>query len=503
MRKKRALYNLITSIALQIISIICGLIVPKLIISTYGSNLNGLINSITQFLAYITLLESGFGPVILSILYKPIANNNKDKIERILKSSESFFRKISFIFIGYIIILCFIYPIFINGNYDKLFTVLLIVIISLSTFSEYFFGLTYSIYLQASQKKYIISIVRLVTTIINTIVVCILVKNNCNILLVKLITSLIYVLRPIIQYIYVKKKCKIDLKNVKEKEKIKEKWDGLSQHIAGTIYSNTDVTLLSFFGSLSEVSVYSVYNMVISAIKNFISILTGSVEAGFGDMIAKKEEDNLNKKFNIYEFIYFTTITIVYSCTAVLIVQFVKVYTEGITDANYVRNTFAFILVTATFIHAIKSIYNTLAFTAGKFKETHKGSWVEAISNFLISVCLVFKYGIIGVAIGTLVSVLIRCIEFIVFTSKNVLNRNIKKTIFRVLLCFLQYFIIYFISSFILNINATSYLSWILWAVVVVLISTIIVIPINLIFYKKEFNYVFEMVKNRFKKVKK
>ena len=104
MRKKRAFYNLITSIVLQIVSIICGLIVPKLI-ATYGSNLNGLINSITQFLSYITLLEVGFGPVILSILYKPIANKDKSKIKRILKSSESFFRKISFIFIIYIIIL--------------------------------------------------------------------------------------------------------------------------------------------------------------------------------------------------------------------------------------------------------------------------------------------------------------------------------------------------------------------------------------------------------------
>ena len=82
MRKKRAFYNLITSIVLQIVSIICGLIVPKLIIATYGSNLNGLINSITQFLSYITLLEVGFGPVILSILYKPIANKDKSKIKR-------------------------------------------------------------------------------------------------------------------------------------------------------------------------------------------------------------------------------------------------------------------------------------------------------------------------------------------------------------------------------------------------------------------------------------
>lgn len=502
MRRKKAIYNLFTSIILQVVSIICGLIVPKLIISTYGSNLNGLINSITQFLAYITLLESGFGPVVLSILYKPIAKCDKNKIEKILKSAESFFRKISFIFVGYIIVLCIIYPIFINSNYDTLFTISLILIISISTFAEYFFGLTYNIYLQAEQQKYIISLIRLITTLINTIVICVLIKSNCSILLVKLISALIYSLRPILQNLYIKKKYNINLKEVKEKEVIKERWDGLSQHIAGTIYSNTDVTLLSFFGSLSEVSVYSVYNMIISSVKNFVSILTGSVEAGFGDMIAKNEKENLNKKFDIYEFIYFTTITIVYSCTSVLIVQFVKIYTNGITDANYIRNTFAFVLVTATFVHAIKSIYNTLAFTAGKFKETHKGSWVEAGSNLLISVCLVFKYGIVGVAIGTLISVFIRCIEFMVFTSKNILNRRVKKTVFRVLLCFFQYIVIYCIFSLILHINASSYLSWIYCALEVVFISILIVIPINIIFYKSEFNYFLTIIKSKIKKVK-
>lgn len=502
MRKKKALYNFVTSVALQIASIVCGLIVPRLIISTYGSDINGLINSITQFLAYITLLESGFGPVILSALYKPIADNDKLKVEKLLKFTESFFRKISYIFLIYIILLCFIYPHIINSDYDNIFTVSLIIIISLSTFSEYFFGLTNSIYLQADQKKYVISIIRFITTIINTLIICLLVKLNFSIIIVKLSTALIYASRPIVLSLYVKKKCQIDLSKVKEKEKIKERWDGLSQHIAGTIYSNTDVTLLSLFSKMSEVSVYSVYNLVLTSVKNFVSILTDSVQAGFGDMIAKDETTNLNNKFNIYEFLYFTTITVVYSCTAVLIVKFVNIYTRGITDANYVRTIFSLILVSAVFVHAVKSIYNSLAFTAGKFKETHKGSWVEAFSNLLISFCLVFKYGIVGVAIGSLVSVLIRCFEFMIFTSKKILKRDLKKTFINVFLCFFQYISIYLICNNIINFNVTSYFDWFLSAIVVGLISVFIVVPLNIIFYKNEFRIIFSFIHNKIRKVK-
>ena len=69
MRSKKALINIISSIILQIVTIISGFIIPKLIISTYGSNINGLLTSITQFLSFIIMLEAGFGPVIKSILF--------------------------------------------------------------------------------------------------------------------------------------------------------------------------------------------------------------------------------------------------------------------------------------------------------------------------------------------------------------------------------------------------------------------------------------------------
>ena len=77
MRSKKSLINIITSILYQIIAILFGFIVPKLIIKNYGSSVNGLIESITQFLGYIVLLESGIGGVIKAVLYKPLAEKNE------------------------------------------------------------------------------------------------------------------------------------------------------------------------------------------------------------------------------------------------------------------------------------------------------------------------------------------------------------------------------------------------------------------------------------------
>ena len=90
MRSKKAILNIISSLLLQVTTLICGFIVPKIIIEKFGSNVNGLVSSITQFLAYITLLEAGIGPVIKSALYGPIAKKDKRLVNRYWRHKKWF-----------------------------------------------------------------------------------------------------------------------------------------------------------------------------------------------------------------------------------------------------------------------------------------------------------------------------------------------------------------------------------------------------------------------------
>lgn len=73
MRKKKLILNSVTSLLTQLMTIICGLIIPRLIISAYGSQVNGLVSSITQFLSVISLLDLGVGAVVQTALYRPLA----------------------------------------------------------------------------------------------------------------------------------------------------------------------------------------------------------------------------------------------------------------------------------------------------------------------------------------------------------------------------------------------------------------------------------------------
>lgn len=486
MRSKKAIYNILANLLLQLIMIVYGFVVPKIIISKFGSETNGLISSITQFLAYITLLESGFGPVVKSILYKPIAKKDNNTIASILKTSEKFFRNISYIFVVYIVILCFIYPVLINSSFSNMSTFLLIIIIAISIFAEYFFGMTYRLFLQADQKTYVISIIQTITYIFAIILVIILSKINCSVYFIKLSTTLVFVFRPILQNIYVRKKYNIELKHANNNYKIEQKWDGLAQHIAAVIHGNTDITVLTLFTSLQEVSVYSVYFLVVSGIKKIVQAFNNGLDSSFGDMIAKGEIENLNRKFNVYEILYYSVTTIIFACTILLIVPFVSIYTKGIKDVNYIRYTFGYLIVISEYIWAIRLPYSSLTIAAGHFKETKKGALFEAIINIVLSLILVIKYGIVGVTIGTIVAMTIRTIEFTYHSNKYILKRSMWKSISKIILVILNTIIIIYISNYLPLTSNNNYINWIINLSWISILSIIVVLSTNIIIFKKD-----------------
>lgn len=500
MRGKKAVKNTIALMLKQLATIICGFIVSRIIIVKYGSDANGVISSITQFLAYISLLEVGIGPVIKAALYKPIAQKNKKEIEGILRSSERFFRKISLIFIIYIIVLCMVLPNIIHSDFNNMYIISLVIILAIVTFMEYFFGITYTLYLQAEQRTYVISYIQTFTTILNTIAVVILASTNVNIQWLKLVSAIVLIFRPILQNIYVHKKFDINLKDGDKEYRIPQKWYGMAQHIASIVHNNVGTVVITLFCRISEVSVYSVYIYIISGIKNFIQSFSSGVEASFGNMIANDEKDNLNIKFKAYEFLYFTIVTIVFACTIILILPFVGIYTKGVDDANYYRPIFAYIIVLGEYIYTLRLPYSMLAFVSGKFKENQKWDWLEAIISLIISLSLVWKLGIVGVAIGILVSMIFRTLLYVIYTSKAILDRRAFIGIFKFILGNVQIIIIMVVLNVVTKTNMSSYFQWILYGILTVLISSIIVCIINLVIYKKDAEEVIKILKNMFLK---
>ncbi len=504
MRSKKALMNTIASLALQFVTVICGFIVPRLIIGEYGSEVNGLVSSITQFLGYITLFEAGVGGVVRAALYKPLADNDVGALSGIVKATESFFRKIALIFVGYMLILSAAFPLLVNKSFDFWFTAVLVVIIGISTFAQYYFGMTYTVLVQADQRRYITASLQIFSIILNAVMVVIFVKLGASIHALKLGTALVYVLRPLLLNLYVKKRYKFDRSVEPNKQAISQRWDGLGHHIAYFVNLNADVVILTLFSkisaafSIAEVSVYTVYHAVVYGIVSITSSISSGMEAGFGNMIAKNEKENLNAKFSLYEFLSYTIITVMFTCSGILIVPFVRVYTSGITDINYIRPAFAYIIVAAYAAYAIRSPYNILTLAAGHYKQTRNGAFAEAIINVAVSAVGVYFWGIVGVALGTLVAMLFRTVQYAWYLSKNILERNfgvfVKRVLIAMLASAISVFVVYMIPGF----EIDSYFKWIIYAVETFAITGTVTLIVSLIFSKKELLDTFKYIKTTF-----
>ena len=488
MRSQNTVKNILSTFFLQLITIICGLILPRAILLHYGSNVNGLISSIAQFLAYISLLDAGIGSVVKAALYRPIAKNNKDQIERILKSSQRFLNGIVIVFLLYIVALCFFYPNLMQSEFSTPFTISLIVIISLSTIAEYAFGLANKLFLQAAQHSYVIALIQILTTVLTTVGSVILINLGASIQAVKLFAAGVFLLRPLIQQLYIRRRYQLNFRKNPGTYKLKQRWDSLVQHIAYVIHENTDVVVLTLFSSTAEISVYAVYRIITTGVRGLTQSLYAGIDSVFGDMQAKNELDNLNKKLHLYELLYYTIITIVFTCTFVLITPFVGIFTHGITDADYFRPLFGYIIVLSELILAIRQPYSAIAMSAGKFRETRRGAILEAGTNIIISVILVWHYGLIGVAIGTFVGTFIRVIDYILFSSRHLLHRSPLVAFKHVLVAFLQLGLCSAGITLVLqHFRLDSYFSWALAGLASFVVTTLFVIGTNLIIYHRDF----------------
>lgn len=481
-RTKKLTINTAVGVLSQFITLICGFIVPKLILKYYGSDVNGLVSSITHFLSFISLAECGMGVVVQSSLYKPLADRDYDGISGVIVSAERFFRKIGIILVGYIIFLIFTYPTLANTSFDRWYTIALIGAISISTFVQYFICMSYRLLLTADQKGYVPLFFNILTQIVSTILCIILARSGSSIQLMKLCTSVVMLIQPLLLTIYVKKHYQINRKILISEEPIKQKWNGVAQHVAYVTMENTPTAVLTFCSTMASISVYNVYYLVVNGIKGVITSAISGVQAFLGNLYAKGEKDVLDRAFSYYEWIIHIAVVFLYTCTMILIVPFIKVYTAGITDTNYELPLFGLLISIAQMQFCLRLPYNAMIFAAGHYKQTQNSAWVEAVINIVLSFALVFRFGLVGVVVGTMAAMTYRTIYLVFYFRKKVMMRPVrlffKHTIIDVVvICFSL------LATCTIRIGENSYLSWVFLALKIVPIVMVITIFFNTVFY--------------------
>lgn len=487
----------------QLIVMIAGFITPRFMLVYYGSEMNGLVSSITQFITYFNLVEAGLAGAAVYSLYKPLADNDHAAISGVVSAAKHFYNVSGGIFAGLIGVLAIFYPIFVNTSaLSPWMVAILVVVLGAKSFLDFFTLSKYRVLLTADQKVYVVSLASSIYTILNTVVIVVLSILHVNIVILYIAAILPLASRSVILYFYVKKNYPyVDYHAKRNDAALSKRWDALFLQILQSVQTGAPTVIATIFTSLKTVSVYSVFNMVMTGINGLLAIFQSGLSASFGDIIARKETKTLQKAYNQFEFLYYTIIFFVYSVAGVMLQSFVNIYTHNVTDTNYHQPLLAFLFTLNGLLYNIKTPQGMLVISAGHYKETRWRSLAQALIAVIGGVALAPFFGLNGIMVGLILSNLYRCIDLFFYIPKHVTKLSPFVTIFRVLRMLIAAVIIY-LPSLLLAINPGNYLEWVLYALGFAVYACIILLAQALIFERENLKAVLERIKGMLKKSK-
>lgn len=418
----------------NIVILIMQFISRTVFIYSIGVSYLGINGLFTNVLGLLSLSELGIGTAINYNLYKPVANNDQEKIKALMHLYKLSYRVIALV-IGIIgIVLIPFLPYIINES-NRIENITIYYLIFLfNTISSYFVSYKYGL-VNAEQKGYIINNFNSIATIFITvaqIIVLIIFKNYLIFLIVQTIMQLLQKILIDLYlnklYPYLKEK-NITKLNKDEYKKIKKDVFALVLHKLGDVCVNqTDSIIISSFISVRLVGLVSNYLLIINAILTFVNIIFNSVAASIGNLVAtesKKQQENI---FEIYNFVGFWIYGFSCCCFFALFQPFISLW---IGADKQIDNLSLILLILNQYMVGKRIIINNMKIAGGIFNQDKYVALIQAVVNLAVSVIAVQFMGLPGIYLGTIISGLIPSVLRPIIMYKYLFFKSAKNYFFR------------------------------------------------------------------------
>lgn len=502
--------NIFFGIGSQVIIAIVGLLIPRLFVGSYGSETNGFLSSLNQIFTYIVLLEAGVGTATLQALYKPVATDDKEKINGILSASAQFYTRTGWCYLGCVGLLAIIYPLAIRSAIPVWEQVAVILIIGSGNSLGFFLHAKFRMLLRADGKTYIYTNASTLVQLGTSVTKVVLILLGMNIVFIQLGHLLLQVALSLYITLYTKKHYAwLNLKVQPDRQAIAQKNSVLVHEVSQMIFNHTDVLLLTVFTNLTVVSIYTVYNMIV----DIISTLIGNIHNGFAfrlGQIYNTDKERYKGTYDTYETCYMALSVALYAITFIFLLPFMRLYMEGVEDTNYLDSLLPILFVAIKLLTSSRVLAGATIGFAGHFQKTQWRSVLESTINLIVSIVAILvlrryniMWGMYGVLLGTIAALLYRANDMILYTSRHILGVSPWKTYRKWIVDLAAFAAVYGLSKLI-PIHATGYLELILYAVGYTTVGFAIFGGLNVLLFRKQmiatFNYIRPLLKKRFRK---
>lgn len=489
----------------QMIIILLGFISRRVLIYSVGVQYLGINGLMTNILTIFSLAESGIGLAIGYSLYKPLAENNIEKIKSLMKFYKRTYQFLAVLTAGIGLLFYPFLPIFLKGNTAPDVTAIYFLFL-FSSVASYLWS--YKVTLNSSdQNNYLYTIANTITQIgvlIVKVFILYFTENYILYLTIDIGSTLIknIVFSAILdkKYPYLKEK-NVQKLDIEIKRKLFLDIKSLFFRKFGHIISQcSDNLVISSLISINAVGMYSNYTTLITSVTGFVTTFSSGVTASMGNLIASESKERAYAVYKRIDFINFWLYTFTGIGLFCLIEPFIKIW----LGREYILSFGILGLSVLTYyLKGINSGIDIVKSASGLFYPDRYVPLIEALINLIISLVFAMKYGLIGVLAGTLISFLL-CSFWTkpYFVYKEVFVVPFRKYILwegeKIITSIIVAVLTYYLQTFVRVENI--FLELILKAIVVTVFSNVVLVLRY--FRTEEFAYIKEMMISVLKKLK-
>ena len=482
-RTKKSIINAEVGFISYIISLLLAFFSRKIFLDNLGAEFIGLTGTLKNILGLLNLSEMGVGLSISYFLFKPISTNDTTEINSILSLLGYLYKRIGQFIVSLGIIVSLFFPIiFDNSNLSYGIIYFSFYSLLASNAIGYFINYRQSL-LGADQKLYIVSIYYQGFFIIKSLLQIFLAYHYKNLYVWVAIEFVFTVIYCIIlnwkinkEYPWLKTNKSNGPQLLKQYPEVLKKAKQILIHqFKDFLLNKSDEILVFAFVSLRMVAYYGNYTMVIGKLTAaFFTMFTG-ISAGIGNLVAEgNKEHTLRIFWQLSSLKYFITGVLIFTLSF-LITPFI-IWWLG--EEYQLSPTIVILFMINLFIMQTRQFVDSFNHTHGLYGDVW-AAWAEGIINIVVTIAIAIHWGIIGILLGKIVSLLI---IVVLWKPYYLFTQGIKepvstywKGVGRYYLCFFLSFGYMIVSMHFLNIKPLPYMdSMVLFGIIVILPTIIL-----------------------------
>ena len=506
-RTQNSINNMLTGVLARASNLVLQMIYRSVFIQILGLTYLSISGLFTNILTIFSFAELGIGEAIVFSLYKPIKEQNYEKICGLMQLYKKTYCLIGLVIWGLGIVFTPFLPFMINGSTEGIENLTLIYLLFvLESGASYFFSYRQA-YMTACQEQYYLNIWNCIFTILNkaTLIMAIIIfKQFIPVLIISCIWTVVQ--NAMISEMAVRKHKYIKNTNgysidKSEKVSIVRNIKALVIYKVGTLALNsTDNIIIAKVVGLKWVGLYSNYSVLVSAVTNFISILFSSITASIGNLNADKDCERKESIFYVVNFASFWIYSISAICFFTALSPTVAIW---IGEEYLVDKTTVFIIALNIYIGGMLFAPFSYRQTMGLFVYGKMRPIISAVINIVVSVILGKYMGLSGVLLGTVIA---RVTTNVWFDPYIVYKKGFKNKPTKYFLNYILYLFL-LLGGFAIGelVAKITMFGGVLDIIIhcILCFACISTVYCLLFFRTKEFEYLWQVVKNILKNMKK